>query len=201
MGGSSNKASREAQAAEAARQARIQNAVGQINAVYSAPQRDKEISDYQSAVQQFLGERLNRDKQQADRDVRFAMARNGLAGGSADVDANRALSEKYQEGVLEATRTAMGRGAQLRSQDQQAQQNLIALAQSGMDATTAAQQASESMRVNLANAKADMGQQTFGDMFSQFADLYKNSQEQKGKREAQKYGMAQGLYGGIGGYQ
>lgn len=197
MGSSSNRASDQARQAELERQMKTAQSVAAINRAYENPKRAADIADYQTAVQSFLNTQLNRDKQGTDRDIRFAMARNGLSGGSADVDANRAAAEAYQQGILEATRRAQGAGASLRAQDQQAKNNLIALAQSGMDATTAAQQAAEGIRVNLANARADVGQQTIGNTFAKFADLYKSSQEQRGKREAQRYGMAQGLYGPI----
>ena len=199
MCGGSDTASKEAQASEQARQARITQSVGAINAAYGDPKRAADIADYQSAVQAFLNEDLGRQKGVADRQTRFAMARNGMTGGSADIDANRALSEDFQRGVLEATRKASGAAAGLRAQDMTAKNNLIALAQSGMDATTAAQQASEGIRVNMANARADMNQQAIGGLFSKYADLYKQSQERKGAADAQKYAASFGLYGSLGG--
>lgn len=199
MCGGSDKASKEAQAAEDERKRQIAASMSAINQAYEDPTRAANIADYQSAVQAFLNEDLSRQKGLADRQTRFAMARNGMTGGSADVDANRALSEDYQRGVLEATRKASGAAAGLRSQDMTARNNLIALAQSGMDATTAAQQAAEGIRVNLANAKADMNQQAIGGLFSKYADLYKASQERKGQQDAQKYAASYGLYGTLGG--
>lgn len=201
MCGASDSASKEAQASERERLANVQRSTAAINAAYGSDRRRGEIADYGKAVQAFLSQDLDRNKVEADRNTRFAMARSGLTGGSRDIDVNRELAETYQRGVLDNTRKASGAVATLESQDQQAKNNLIALAQSGMDATTAAQQASEGIRVNLANARADMQQQSVGDLFSKFANIYKTSQEQKGKKEAQRYaGGYDGLYGPVGGY-
>lgn len=201
MCGADDSASKEAQASERERLANVQRSTAAINAAYGSDRRRGEIADYGRAVQAFLAQDLDRNKTEADRSTRFAMARSGLTGGSRDIDVNRELAETYQRGVLDNTRKASGAVAQLESQDQQAKNNLIALAQSGMDATTAAQQASEGIRVNLANARADMQQQSVGDLFSKFANIYKTSQEQKGKKEAQRYaGGYDGLYGSVGGY-
>lgn len=199
MGGQSNKAAQQAEQSERDRMARVAQSTSAINATYGDPRRANDINDYGRAVLEFQRKDLDRGKAEADRQSRFAMARTGLTGGSRDVDVNRDLAETYDRGVLDATRKSEGAMAQLRSQDQNAKNNLIALAQSGMDATTAAQQAAEGIRVNLANARADMGQQSIGNLFSRFADIYKTSQEQKGKREAQRYaGGYDGLFGQVG---
>lgn len=200
MGGGGDP-SKEARRSEQERQAKVAQSVRAINAAYGKPQRKQDIVDYQAAVQQFLGQDLNRQHTDAARNTKFALARNGMTGGSFDIDTNRDLSETFQRGVLEATRKAKGAAASLEAQDQQAKNNLIALAQSGMDATTAAQQAAEGIRVNLANAQSQTGQQSVGDLFSKFGSIWKNSQEQKGKQEAQRYaGGFDSLYGSVGGY-
>lgn len=200
MGGS-DKASKEAQRAEAQRQAEVARAVSAVNRAYGSPQRAADIADYQAATQELLGQDLARQNAEAQRQTKFALARSGVTGGSFDVDTNRKLAETYQRGVLDVSRKAQGAAAALQAQDQQAKQNLIALAQSGMDATTAAQQASEGIRVNLANARAQDQQQALGDMFKDFGKVWTNSQEQKGKQEAQRYGGGyDALYGRIGGY-
>lgn len=201
MGGGGPDPSKEAAKAEAKRQAQVAQSVNAINAAYGKPQREQDIVDYQAAVQNLVNQDLGRQHKDASLGTKFALARSGLTGGSYDLDTNRHLAETFQRGVLEATRKAKGAAAQLRAQDQQAKNNLIALAQSGMDATTAAQQAAEGIRVNLANAQSTAGQESVGDLFSKFGTIYKNSQEQKGKQEAQRYaGGFDSLYGGVGGY-
>ena len=193
-GGGSNRAAAQAEQAERDRQADIARSVNAINQAYSDPARATQIDEYRTATQALLQQDLDREKESADRNARFAMARLGLSGGSADVDTNRSLAETYQRGVLDAVRQAQAAAAQLQGQDQQSRQNLIALAQSGVDATTTAQQAAESLRVNLANARSQVLPNAANQAFGGFAELYRNSQDQRGRADARRSGAGAGLY-------
>ena len=193
-GGSSNRAAAQAEQAERQRQVDITRSVNAINQAYNDPARQQQIDEYRTATQALLQQDLDREKESADRNARFAMARLGLSGGSADVDTNRSLAETYQRGVLDAVRQAQSAAAQLQGQDQQSRQNLIALAQSGVDATTTAQQAAESLRVNLANARSQVLPNAANQAFGGFAELYRNSQDQAGRRDAKRQGAGSGLY-------
>lgn len=193
-GGGGNQASQAAERSEQQRQADIARSVGAINQAYNNPERAKQIEDYRLATQQLLQQDLDREKAGADRNTRFAMARLGLSGGSADVDQNKNIAETYQRGVLDAVRQAQGAAAQLQGSDQQSRQNLIALAQSGVDATTSAQQANESLRVNLANARSQVAPSAANQAFAGFADIYRASQEQRGRNDAKRSGAGAGLY-------
>ena len=193
-GGSSNRATQQAERNERERQQQIQQSVAAINAAYNDPARQQQIDEYRAATEALLRQDLDRSKDDADRNARFAMARLGLSGGSADVDTNRNLAETYQRGVIDAVRQAQGAAAQLRAQDQSSRQNLIALAQSGIDATTSAQQAAEALQVNLANARGQVMPNAANQLFGGFADLYRQSQEQAGRRDAKRQGAGAGLY-------
>lgn len=198
MGGGGDP-SKEARRSEEERQRKVAQSVQAINYAYGRPERAKDIADYQAAVQALLGQDLTRQHTDAQRNTKFALARSGLTGGSYDVDTNQDLAETYQRGVIDTTRKAKGASAQLEAQDQQAKNNLIALAQSGMDATTAAQQAAEGIRVNLANAQSTAGQESVGDLFGKFGTIWKNSQEQQGRKQARYYGGYDNLYSPVAG--
>lgn len=191
MGSGSNKAQREAQQAEQQRQAQIAGTVGQINRIYDSPQREAQIQDFVSAMRDYYGQDLDRQKAQNDRALKFSLARGGLIGGSTQVDQSRRLGEDYQRGVLSADRQAQGAGAQLRAQDQSSKMNLIAMAQSGLDATTAAQQAAASMRSALDSQMATSRAQGLGDMFGDLAKVYDQSQQAAERRRQDR------LYGSL----
>lgn len=187
MGGGGNNAQREAQAQERERQARIGASVGQINRVFDNPAREGEINDFLGATREFYTDDLNRQKASTDRSLKFAMARNGQTGGSVSIDANRRVGEDYNRGVIEADRKAQSAAADLRAQDEQARLNLIAMAQSGLDATTASSQAASAMRNNLLSGKATSTAQGLGDAFGSFADVYRRSQEEAARRRGEQY--------------
>lgn len=185
-GGSSNSAQRAAEAAEAERQARIAASVGRINTAFDNPQRAQELGDYLGATRQFYMDDLNRQKGDTDRNLKFAMARNGQTGGSVSIDNARRVGEDYTRGVVEADRRAQSAVADLRSQDEQSRLGLISMAQSGLDATTASSRALSALQNNIQAGRATSTAQGIGDAFGSFANLYRRSQEDAARRRGEK---------------
>lgn len=183
MGGGGNNAQKQAERQERERQAAITQSVGQINNVFDNPGRKKEIDDFFGATRDYYMQDLNRQKTTNDRDLKFSLARSGQTGGSLAVDQNRRAGEDFNRGILDADRRAQSAAADLRTQDEQARMNLIAMAQSGLDATTASQQSANAMRNNLAAGKATSTAQGLGDAFGGFGEFFKRSREQAANRQ------------------
>lgn len=183
MGSGSNNAQQQAQQAEAQRQAQISATVGAINSAYGNPQRQQQIQDFVQAMRSYYGNDLDRQKAINDRELKFALARNGQTGGSTQIDQQRTAGEMFQRGVLDAEQRAQGAGAQLAGQDQQTKLNLIGMAQSGLDAGTAAQQAAEAMRTSLQSEQGTAKAQGLGDIFGTMATLYDRSRQAKQYRD------------------
>lgn len=202
--GTSNDAARDAERAERERQAAIQATQRRVDAVFSSPERERDIADFLAATRQYF--RTDADRQQTDaaRNTRFALARTGLTGGQFDVDTNAKLSETYQRGLLEADRRAQGAVANLRAADADAKQRIFSLAQSGLDTTTALNQSAQALRQNLDMGRVDAGERTLGDLFSRFGDIYTQSVKKKEDTRAQR-DVYRTLYqptqygGGVGG--
>lgn len=193
MSSPSNKAANEASRAEKQRQASIANTQSSVNRVFNDPRRQGEISDFVNATREFYGQDLGRQKTQSDRELKFALTRNGVMGGSTQVDQQRRLGEDYQRGLLDVDRRARGAGAELQAADQDARARLIQLATSGLDATTAARQASESMRVGLESAKASATASGLGDVFTGISGFTKSARDDAARRRADR-DQGLGLY-------
>ena len=189
-GGSSNSAQRAAEAAEAERQARITASVGRINTAFDNPQRASELGEYLGATRQFYMDDLNRQKGDTDRNLKFAMARNGQTGGSVSIDNARRVGEDYTRGVVEADRRAQSAVADLRSQDEQSRLGLIQMAQSGLDSTTASSRALSALQNNMQAGRASSTAQGMTDAFGSFANIYRRSQEEAARRRGEmQYGL------------
>lgn len=187
MGGGSDKAQREAQAAEERRRRDIAATQQRIDAIYADPRREADIRDIEAATSAYLTGDLNRQNATATRELKFAHARNGTTMGSADVDSNRRLSEDYLRAAVEVQRRAGQAGNALRQADFNSKTNLFSLAQQGLDMSTAARQAGEAMRVDAANAKANALETGLGDLFSNLGNTYKRSRERAGEQKAEKF--------------
>lgn len=183
---SSNNAQREAEAAERQRQANIASTTNQINALFDSPQRQAQYQEFGGALRDLFMQDLNRQKGTADRDLLFAMARSGLTGGSRAVDAGKLLGEEYGRGLLESERRAQSGIADLMGRDEGARQNLIGLAQTGLNSTAAAQQAAASLRAGLEGARANAQVQGLGDIFGSISDIGRRSWESKQSRSADR---------------
>ena len=195
MGGGSNNSQREAEAAERERQARIAQSTGAINAIYDSPERQAQYDRLASDTTTFYRSDLDRQKEVNDRKLKFALARGGQIGGSVQVDQSTRLGEDYLKGVVEASRRGQAAGANLRGMDEQARLNLIAMAQTGLDATTASARAANSLRSNLEAGKAESTASSLGDMFGSFGDIYQRSQQQaEYKRGLRDYSPGSAYY-------
>jgi hypothetical protein len=84
-----------------------------------------------------LLDRLSDDRRVAERGTKFQLARQGLAGGSADVDQNAEILRKFNEGSLEAGNAALASGNSARSADEQTRIGIINNIRNGMAASDA----------------------------------------------------------------
>jgi hypothetical protein len=186
MGSSSNSASREAQRAEDERQAAIRASQSRINQVFDGSNRAADIADYVGATRDYLTRDLNKQKGETDRQLRFALARGGLVGGSTQVDQQTRLGEDYSRGLLEADKRARGAGAEIEAADQDTRARLIGLATQGLDATTGAQQAAAAMRSNLEAGKSTSMVGGMGDFFGGFGNFLRDAREADARRRANR---------------
>lgn len=187
MGGGSQKAAKQANAAEQQRQANIASSTAKVNDIFNDPARTGQYDQLASDTTKFYRDDL--DKQQADatRNTKFALARSGQIGGSVQADQNQKLGEDYLQGVIKASRLGQQAGANLRASDETSRANLIAMAQNGLDATTASSNAASALRSNLESGQAGATVNQLGDSFSDFANVYKQSQDAAALRNGQKY--------------
>lgn len=205
MSSGGNSAAKAANQAEADRQAAIAGTQSRVNQVFNDPRRQADINDFVNATRSYYQQDLDRQKGNADRGLKFALARSGLTGGSTQTDQQQQLGQDYGRGLLQVEQKAQGAGASLSAADQDARARLNSLATSGLDATTAAQQASAAMRSNLEAGQSEARLGSLADSFGQtnsfLQDVKTRQQFQKGYLDGVPGGKRVALYGGAsGGY-
>jgi hypothetical protein len=187
--GAGNGATRRAEQAERERQASMALGEQRVNAAYDSPERQKQYDDFLKALRENFTLDANRQKEVADRRLKFAMARSGHTGGSVAVDSNRKLGEEFTKGIIGAENAAQGAVSDLRSDDEAARQSLIGMIRSGADATTASSRMMQLGASNAAGAKSRALTNGIGDIFSGTADVYMRSEDaaarRRGARDAQ----------------
>lgn len=206
MGGGGDSASKAAAAQEAQRQQTISDNVTAINSAYA--NRGAQYSDYQNALQQQYATELNRQQATAARNLKFALARGGLTGGSAATDQGKLLGQETAQGTLAAQQQVQGAVSNLKAKDEATRQQMISLAQSGGDIGNAAIQTANNLSANLGNAKAVNVEQGLGDVFG---GISKNIEAQNnaaalrkgistGSAYANPFSRGSGGLGGGGGF-
>lgn len=195
-GGGGGDPAKEQQQYDQQRQAKIDAVTAQIRGLYNSPSREADITTYQKDAQKLYQHTLDQQHDEAARQLKFALARTGQSTGQVGIDQGAKMTTQYNEGLLKVTRAADEAGARLRQADADTQQNLIQMAQSGMDATTANTLALQGLRTNLLASKSAIAPEALGNAFSGLADQYQFSQEAKNYQR----GYQQGL-GGYGGSQ
>lgn len=193
MGGGSNSASREAQQREREAQARVAAGTSRVNQVFDSPERQAQYQQYLDAARGTYRRQLDEKKGDADRQLKFALARGGQTGGSVQIGQAEELGNTYQKGLLEVERGAQENVAGIRAADEDARGRLISQVQGGLDANTAAINSATALRNNLQAGQSTVRTDAFGDAFNSFAKLYANSKEQAEYRRGLKQGV--NLYG------
>jgi len=115
---------------------------------------------------------LNKERGITERELKFSLARNGLSGGSRDIDANKDVLDTYQQGVLKASNIGLQTANNARSNDEKTRVNLINSIHAGLTDSDAMTQAYTSMANNAKQAQDEANNTSLAGFF----DVLKNQQ-------------------------
>lgn len=202
--GSSWTAQQQAGMDQAARDRRIQAATGQINSIFDSPSRTAQYGTLAKNTTDYYTGLLNKKHDIANRQLKFNLARHGQTGSSQAAYDSGIAGQDYQRGLLKAGQYGQTAASHLRSADEQARQNLLALAQSGLGVTQSGAQANQMLQANLAAAEPASQAQSLGDIFGNLSQSYQdtqNAQMQRAMRDQYhqylyQLGVNPGSYGG-----
>lgn len=127
---------------------------------------------------------LNKERGITERELKFQLARNGLSGGSRDIDANRDVLDNYQQGVLKASNIGTQTANNARSSDEKTRVNLINSIQAGLTAGDAVQQAYAGMSNNAAAAQDAANAASLTGFFDVLRQQQEKNQYQAGVNSA-----------------
>lgn len=144
----------------------------QVDTTAARTARDKTYTDLQSAVTETAMRDVDRQFGQASKANKFGLARSGLLGGSVDIESGGDLAERYGEGRIKATQAGQSASADLRGVDEKTRQNLISLAQSGLDTGTASSLAAGQMAAAADAAKSNTNAAVVGRLFDDIGQAY-----------------------------
>lgn len=182
----SNNAANSAAAANADTQAQIQNSVQQIQNAYSNPNRQSQYTAYGNNLQNYYTGQVNNQEAINARNLKFAMARSGLTGGSASVDSNTQLQKDYTQGLLQATQAATAGVNSLKQADLNSENQLISQAQAGGGVGVIPGQIAATQAANLAQGQNYANSNAVNNLFTGTAGIYNQEQQAAALRKSQQ---------------
>ena len=138
---------------------------------------------YEKVRQNNLGlmlDELSRNRESASRDLRFGLARSGLAGGSVDISENKNIADTNQLGIIQANQLADSQVASMKSQDESTRANLINRINAGLDADSAADAASRQMSLTREQAMAEPKSSAMNNLFQSIGNFWNSYQYSSG---------------------
>ncbi len=194
--GTNNQAANAANAANAQRQRMINQSVQQIQSAYNNPARQQQYDQYGNNLNSYYTGQVNDQEAINARQLKFAMARSGLTGGSEAADANTQLQKDYTQGLLQASQTAQAGKAALEQSDTNAENQLIGLAEQGDYTGSLPQEITASQQASLDAAKGYSSANSLNNLFKGTAGIYQNEETAAANRRAQMSPIGS-VYGGM----
>ncbi len=180
MCGGGGDASAAAEQAEQRRKAQVASSTAAIDKAFAG--RGGQLDDFVAALREQFTTEAQRQKTDADRNLKFSLARGGLTGGSAAADTGTRLGEQFQRGLLKGERLSQSSLADLTAADEASRLSLIQLAQGGASVTSSAQNAARALQSNNAGAQSKTGLEDLGDIFGDTRELFVQQQEAAARR-------------------
>jgi|GEM_PF-1292818 len=163
-GGGGGKASAAQERLERERQRRVQETTALINSIFADPAREQQYGDLRRSNYDFNLDRLGRDYDQAQRQLKFDVARRGQGGGSSDVDAFSLLKQNYDDALLNIGTHADQRAASLRNADEATRVNLLNQAQNDINQSQVHESALRQLQSNVDLGKTQDRLATVGNL-------------------------------------
>jgi hypothetical protein len=182
-------------------EARVASAVSQINNIFGVGNPDAMAEREalygtvkEDAVKKAMTD-LDKDKEKAARELNFMLARQGLSGGSADVDQNRQLTDTYQQGILKAANIGDSTANNMRSSDDKTRVNLVNNIRSGLDGGQASQMAYEGMKNNADLARTEANNANLVGFFNNLMNGWNSFQYGQNMNQVIDTGKKQNQFG------
>lgn len=194
--GTNNQAANAANAANAQRQNQINASVQQIQSAYNNPTRTAQYDAYGKNLLNYYTGQVNTQEADNARQLKFAMARSGLTGGSEDADSSKQLQKDYSDALLSASQQAQGGEAALKQSDVNSENQLISLAEQGDYTGSLPSEITASQNASLDAAKNYSTANALNGLFSGTAHIYQDEQTAAANRRAQMSPIGS-VYGGM----
>lgn len=165
-------------------QAELDAAIKGINDLFATDKRSPVYQQVYDDVYGLQSSRLNENREDTLRKLRFGLARTGLTGGSAAVGAHGTEQREFGRALSDASNVAQGASDEVRSNDERTRLNLIAQMRSGLDSADATQSALTQMADNANAARSGLRYDALDSYMGAITPTIDNLQIRSGRQAA-----------------
>ena len=154
----------------------------------NAAARQAGYDQIRSSNMAIMNSDIARNRADAERALKFGLARSSLTGGSVDIDENKSILDANQRSTVQANQLADNQVQQVRAQDEADYANSIQKINAGLDADTAITAATAAVKNNRDQAISDPTSSSLNNLFSSVGNFWNNYEYSKAA--ANPYGTA-----------
>lgn len=169
----------EAQRREDERRKKINDTISAIEAIFDKPDPNR-LENIKNTTTAYYTPKLAEQREQGSRDLKFELARRGLIGGSAEVDALEQLQKREDEAREQIGSFATQAVDRAKALDNALKNNLIAQANAGGNQETLTSNALSGQLTNATQAQNEIKLQNLGNLFSDAGLLFRNIEVGRG---------------------
>ncbi len=166
----------EARKRQEEKEAKIEQGIGAVNALFGTADRDNQYSSHRQNVYDLNKTSLDKSYEDAQRNLTFALARNSLGNSSISADKKSDLLTGYNDNIQKVNDMSDSASNSLKKNDELTRQNLVNSVQTGLDQTGAVNQALSNMQINYDQASEKNVANNWDGMFDQWKG-YKRGQQ------------------------
>jgi len=161
-----------------------QNEQYQTEADANKVAREEQYGNTSQYVKDYYTLDLTDQRDVADRQSKFSLARRGVVGGSSDLDTQSTILGDYNKAVLNIGNRADGAVTDLRQADETARLNAINRIYAGQSADGVVQSSLQQLQNNINDTKANSTAAALGQVFAQYGGYLNNQAAQRGQNSA-----------------
>ena len=165
-----------ARAREEARQLKIDNGIKAVNALFGTADKNNQYADHRTNIYDLNKTAIDDSYGDAQRNLTFSLARNGLSNSSIGADKKSDLLTNYNDNIQKANDMADSGMNSLKTNDERTRQNLVNSVQTGLDQTQAVSQALGNMQLNYDKANETNVANNWDSMFDNWKAYKRNDQ-------------------------
>ena len=166
----------EARAREDARQLKIDNGITAVNALFGTDAKNSQYAEHRTNIYDLNKTAIDDSYGDAQRNLTFSLARNGLSNSSIGADKKSDLLTNYNDNIQKANDMADSGMNSLKTNDERTRQNLVNSVQTGLDQTQAVSQALGNMQLNYDKANETNVANNWDSMFDNWKAYKRNDQ-------------------------